>query len=250
MKKGFTLIELLVVIAIIAILASILLPALSRARATARSTKCLGHLSQLGLGMANYASDNRETLPNLLRSKGGSTPKFNSWTQLLGAYVGYPVRDLDGTNNLGIDGDAPILRCPSDTAPMFKDQPSNHYLGGTGGMTYIGNEHLLGSYPKLNKTAVPTKMILLTEGSGAYLNGQMGYHTAIGYRHSSGVAPALINDTQAPPASIPAIGVNVAFMDGHVKGMRNRMITFKKNGPGGGHWHPVYNRIGGTMFVW
>src|SRR5207244_7865231 len=62
-NQGFTLIELLVVIAIIAILASMLLPALARAKAKGERIACLNNLRQIGLFMQLYTEENSDTFP-------------------------------------------------------------------------------------------------------------------------------------------------------------------------------------------
>ena len=108
---GFTLIELLVVIAIIALLISILLPSLARARDAGRLAVCLSNLRQLGLGFAVYAEDNRNRLPALADPVNWR----GTWTRKISPYMGHPdqIRVKEGFGES-------YMRCPGQAPEAYR----------------------------------------------------------------------------------------------------------------------------------
>jgi prepilin-type N-terminal cleavage/methylation domain-containing protein len=159
-RRGFTLIELLVVIAIIAVLIALLLPAVQAAREAARRAQCINNLKQIGIGVHNYASANKDSLP------WGDGPWWNEWSAhtLLLPYLeqGPLYNSLNFGNALPFGGAAfninnPInttgtytkiagFSCPSDSDRLTDPNGHNNYMAnsGSGPISTYGNGNVPG----------------------------------------------------------------------------------------------------------
>lgn len=134
--RGFTLVELLVVIGIIALLISILLPALNSARAASRATKCLSNLRSIGIACDAYSLANKGTIiPTVVWTDSGGTGEY--WPVLLqaGKYLPLPRQPVSTTNidYRPIDYTS-VLICPSikdipaalNSTPATDDLPTRY----------------------------------------------------------------------------------------------------------------------------
>jgi len=129
-RHGFTLIELLVVIAIIAVLMSLVLPAVQSARAAARRTQCLNNMKQLHLAVTNFATQNNDKLPYLEDGRA-----FGSWVRQVLSFMDRSDVDRNIRSNLGVSGyNGPQIYIGSFVCP-----DDRNHIDVVGGLSYVGN---------------------------------------------------------------------------------------------------------------
>jgi len=163
-NAGFSLVELLVVIALIALLASLLLPALSRAKAKARVTRCTNNLRQLGLAFRQYADDNQDFLPR--RGQGvqplAQIDRPEDWFNALPPYFNSPsYQDLCAANQRLKPGSASVFLCP-----VAIDPGSNNFL------PYGMNMNLcpwnLPQATRFAEVVRPSQVVAMADAPGPY----------------------------------------------------------------------------------
>ena len=162
-ERAFTLIELLVVIAIIGILASLLLPALAKAKSQALQTRCLSNLKQLNLAMVLYCGDNQDKTPpaDSVSVNGVAQDIWWWYKELVKPYVG--MKGASGSNDV-------VWACPKDRGwkPMagyLTPHYQNAYLD-YGSYVYNGcdiwnDNNLLSS--KLSTIKHPSRTWMISE---------------------------------------------------------------------------------------
>lgn len=242
-SKGFTLVELLVVIGIIAVLISILLPALNRAREQAVMVKCASQLRVIGQNIYIYANANKGKLP--MFSKGGKM----SWLWDLNydtrdALIG--IRDTTSGSTAGFKGASrDILFCPSfqeqniDSHWNYSDAgrfavlgyyflfyrpappPANQFVPVTPAdivyfetnVPLVAREYLKSINPKITKKGAPTKpaeIEIVTDGT---ISQKASISATMEWTAQGG--SALYHTTAHMRRGMP-IGANILFLDGHV----------------------------------
>jgi prepilin-type N-terminal cleavage/methylation domain-containing protein/prepilin-type processing-associated H-X9-DG protein len=259
-KSAFTLIELLVVIAIIAILASLLLPALARAKLAADSASCRSNAHQMGLGLRMYLEDGG-VYPGV-----GSTTYAPPWYRLLEPYISDRWPDTSSTNGraAGVFACAGYNRVSGKYRAGAGDSTDggagaygynfsetywgvpDHQCRGLGGFT--GPESGRGTPLKETQVANPSDMIAITDSivvgnAPSYSTFSPGYIFA---SHDALSDPLFVgrSDTKELDAGRRVYGqrhngrFNTLFCDGHVEAIKTDGLFNAKRGDVRQRWHP------------
>jgi prepilin-type N-terminal cleavage/methylation domain-containing protein/prepilin-type processing-associated H-X9-DG protein len=206
-NRAFTLIELLVVIAIISILASMILPALSRAKDKGVSIYCVNNLHQLGLAMQMYGDDYNDRLPTSFAPI--AVPGAGAWTN---APAPWTVTLLDYYRNTN------VLRCPA-LNQKYHQSGFSYFMGSRG-------------FAVLNGGPASVIWRSIITPSAYVLSGDCNF--------SADPQNADLNNNDVDtlfgfPSTIHNSRVNVLFADWHFKTAKyynHGDMTFSYNGPG------------------
>ncbi|WP_217704834.1 type II secretion system protein [Victivallis sp. Marseille-Q1083] len=209
-RRIFTLIELLVVIAIIAILASMLLPALAKAKAAAMNIKCVGNLKQIMLAQQMYADSNNDYLVHTFSTWAHAQPTAELingyWFTALAEYAGTQKITWNDQNKLP----GTIFSCPLADGGGFLSYSLNVYAHPSSNYS-PGQADFNSRYIKLTAVRRPTIQGSIVDGKAP--NGYLSYKQAGGDGYDDG--KYWVSDRHA--------GYNSGYFDGHVQSHRGLM---------------------------
>jgi prepilin-type N-terminal cleavage/methylation domain-containing protein/prepilin-type processing-associated H-X9-DG protein len=232
----FSLIELLVVIAIIAILAAMLMPALSQARATARRIACVNNEKQIGLGFIMFAQDNDDKIPYARFNDSSPGTPGSTWHYAIREYIGgSPLAQAGWDGNWQPDERLEVLKCPGSNIPDFiekaviggaQSRPTATYaiLASHSSPLYVSAYRADWDITPAQATladisdASGTIMMAELDYESTWYNEYQGYGTSV-QSHSDLMNPATGGlGKNLTLALHPRQQVNFLYVDGHVRG--------------------------------